>query len=82
MSATATAIAVASGPSSGDLPATAGRLDSVLIVGISAGQQSFDSASSAASSAVSGLLAGVIVVSFLLAALVLLAVRPRLAEYR
>ncbi len=76
------AIAVASGPSSGDLPATAGRLDSVLIVGISGAQQSFDSASSAASSAVSGLLAGVIVVAFLLAGLVLLAVRPRLGEYR
>jgi len=76
------AIAAASGPSSADLPATATRLDRVLLGGIADGQGRFDSASKGASDAVSGLLVGVIILSLLMAVLVLLAVRPRLAEYR
>jgi hypothetical protein len=76
------AIAAASGPNSGGLPATASRLDGVLITGIANAQGRFDAASKAANSAVNGLLGGIIVLSLLLAGLVLLAVRPRLAEYR
>jgi hypothetical protein len=76
------AIAAASGPSSGALPATATRLDRVLNGGISDAQGRFDSASKAAGSAVNGLLVGVIILSLLIAGLVLLAARPRLAEYR
>lgn len=76
------AIAAASGPRSGDLPATAARLDRVLLGGIADAQGRFDSAAKGASDALSGLLVGVIVLSLLMAGLVLLAVRPRLAEYR
>jgi hypothetical protein len=76
------AIASASGPSFGALPATAGRLDGVLITGIADAQGRFDAASRAANHSVNGLLVGVIVLSLVLAGLVLVAVRPRLAEYR
>jgi hypothetical protein len=76
------AIAAASGPSSGGLPAAASRLDGVLLGGISAAQERFDAASRDSNRAVSLLLVGVIVLSLLLAGLVWLAIRPRLAEYR
>lgn len=76
------AIVAAAGPGAGALPATASSLDGVLLSGISDAQRRFDAASSAASSVVSGVVVGVIALSFLMAGLVLLAVRPRLAEYR
>jgi hypothetical protein len=76
------AIALATAAGSADLPAVAGRLDSVLSRGVRRAQARFEDAMSSAGSAVGGLTIAIPVLCLAIAGLVVLAVRPRLAEYR
>jgi hypothetical protein len=77
------AIALATDTSSQtDLPVVAQQLDASLSRGVTQSQGRFVAAMSSAGSAINGLTIAIPILALLSAALVLLAVRPRLAEYR
>jgi hypothetical protein len=74
--------ALASGSAPADLPATSGRLNAALASGIQDGQANFDDAAPAASSDLDGLVWGIALGTVLVAALVVMALRQRIEEYR
>ncbi len=76
------AVALASGTGPTDLPAVSERLDAVLADGIGSSQQAFDDAMSGATGDIAALLWAIAVFSVLAAALVLIGIEPRMAEYR
>jgi hypothetical protein len=76
------AVALASGSASGQLPAISSDLNSDLSDGISASQGTFANTTSGAASDLDGLIWGLAIGAVLVAALVLLGFRPRIAEYR
>jgi hypothetical protein len=76
------AIALATGASRIDLPVVAEQLDSSLSRGVTRSGGRFVDAMSSAAGAVNGLTIAIPILALLSAALVILAARPRLAEYR
>jgi hypothetical protein len=77
-----TAEALASGSAPADLPATSGRLNAALASGIQGGQANFDDVAPAASSDLDGLVWGIALGTVLVAALIVMALRQRIEEYR
>jgi hypothetical protein len=76
------AVTLASGTAAGDLPTASGRLNAGLSSGIQGAQTNFDDVTSAASSDLDGLIWGIALGTVLVAGLILIALRPRIEEYR
>ena len=76
------AVAVASGSSAADLPATSATFDSLLVQGIAGSQQTFTSTTSDAAGDLRGLVIALAVGAIAVALLVLVGLQPRVAEYR
>lgn len=76
------AIALASGSAQGDLPTVSGRLNSALAGGIRVAQSNFDHLASAASSDLDSLVWGIALGTVSVAVLIVIALRPRMEEYR
>jgi hypothetical protein len=76
------AVTLASGAATGDLPTASGRLNATLAGGIQGAQANFDDVTSAASSDLDGLVWGIALGTLLVAGLILIALRPRIEEYR
>jgi hypothetical protein len=76
------AVALASGSSPGDLPTTSTRLNAALVGGIQGAQANFDNMTTAASSDLDGLIWGIALGTVLVAGLIVVALRPRIEEYR
>ena len=76
------AVAEASAPGPDNLPAVSFQLDELLSGDIATSQQAFDRSMSGATGDVGGLLWAIVLLSLLAAALIVLGVRPRMAEYR
>jgi hypothetical protein len=76
------AVTLASGSAPGDLPTASGRLNAVLASGIQRAQANFDGVTSSASSDLDGLVWGIALGTVLVAGLIVLALRPRIEEYR
>jgi len=76
------AVALASGAGSEDLPALSSNLDATLATGVDRAQQSFGSSMAAADADLSALGWGTALLLSVAAALVAFGFRPRIAEYR
>jgi len=76
------AVSEASAPGPTNLPAVSSRLDQTLAADITHSQQTFDRSMSGAAGDVAGLLWGFPLLSLLAAALIVVGVQPRMAEYR
>ena len=76
------AVTAASAPGPADLPAVSLDLDQSLSGAIATSQRSFDGSMAGATGDVGGLLWAIALLPLLAAALVIIGVRPRMAEYR
>jgi len=76
------ALSLAAGTGTGDLPAVSANLDAQLVDGIASSQQTFDNSMSSATTNLTAALYGIVVLSLLIAALIIVGFRPRIAEYR
>jgi hypothetical protein len=76
------AVAEASAPGAADLPSVSLHLDQSLSGAIATSQRSFDGSMAGATTDIGGLLWAIALLPLLAAALVIIGVRPRMAEYR